>query len=125
MGTFSSKYISTGLFFIFILISGFWLSRSGKPINSLVLTIHKLIGLGAGIYLVVTVNRLRRVAALSGNDILVTVITGIVFLALVATGGLLSVDKSMPDFITKLHHFLPYLAMISTGGTLYILFGGI
>jgi len=48
------KVVGAGLFFLFIFLSGIWLSRSGKPLNGLILNIHKLISLAAGIFLIVT-----------------------------------------------------------------------
>jgi hypothetical protein len=118
------KLLYTGLFFLFILASGFWLSRSGRPINSAILTVHKLIGLAAGVYLIVTVTRLHQQIPLSGSQVLALGFTVAVFLALVATGGLLSTEKTWPGVVTILHHVLPYLAILSTGGTLYLLLSG-
>ena len=43
----NTKFIIAGLFFVFILLSGVWLSRTGRPLNVLILTIHKLISLAA------------------------------------------------------------------------------
>jgi hypothetical protein len=39
----------------------------------------------------------------------------------VATGGLLSTDKTMPAVILKLHQITPYLTVLSTAVTLYLL----
>lgn len=50
MGTTQSGVVGTGLLFLFIFLSGFWLSHSGKPYNTLIFTIHKLIGLAAGVF---------------------------------------------------------------------------
>jgi hypothetical protein len=47
MSTNQLRVVSAGLFFLFIFLSGFWLSRTGKPYSGIILTIHKLIGLAA------------------------------------------------------------------------------
>jgi hypothetical protein len=37
--------IATGLLFLITFISGAWLSRNGRPLNTAIFTIHKLISL--------------------------------------------------------------------------------
>ena len=83
--------IITGIFFLFILLSGFWLSRSGKPYNGLIFNIHKLIGLGAGIYLIRTVYLTHQAAPLGPTQWTAIVVTVLLFLFAVAAGGLLSI----------------------------------
>ena len=130
MSTTLSKIIGTGLFFIFIFASGFWLSRSGKPYSSLVFNVHKLIGLAAGIFLIVTVVKASHVAALRPVEITALVVTVLLFVGLVAAGGLLSVfdsgglanaSQALRAAIKAVHHVLPYLAVLSTAATLYLL----
>ena len=47
MNTTATKLIIAGLLFVFTLLSGVWVSHSGKPINTVIFTIHKLIALAA------------------------------------------------------------------------------
>ncbi len=49
------KFVYTAVFFVWMILSGFWVSRSGKPYNTLIFTIHKFIGLGLGAFLIKTV----------------------------------------------------------------------
>ncbi len=42
-----SNFITPGFLFLLTLGFGFWLNRSGKPYNSLLINLHKLIALGA------------------------------------------------------------------------------
>ena len=73
----NSQILYTGLFLLFILLSGLWVSRSGKPYNSLIFNIHKLIGLAAGIYLIRTVyltNQATSLKAAQWTSILITVL---------------------------------------------------
>jgi hypothetical protein len=121
MGTTKLRVIGTGLFFLFIFLSGFWLSRTGKPYSTIIFTIHKLIGLAAGVFLVMTVYRIHQVAPLSPVEITAIVVTVLFFAANVATGGLLSTDKTMPSVILRLHQITPYLTVLSTAVTLYLL----
>jgi len=117
------RIVNTGLFFLFIFLSGYWLSHSGKPLNVIILTIHKSIGLAAGVFLVLTVYRIHQVAPLSPIEITAIVVTVLFFAGNVATGGLLSTDKTMPAVILRLHQITPYLTVLSTAVTLYLLLG--
>jgi hypothetical protein len=116
-----SKTIITGLFFLLILLSGFWLSRSGKPYSTLILTAHKLIGLTAGITLVVSVYRYHQTAPLSPAAISALITTILIFVGLMATGGLLSAAKTIPLAVSTMHKIFPYLAIISTGVTFHLI----
>ena len=117
----SSKFLFAGLFFVFILLSGFWLSRTGKPINTAILTIHKLISLGAGIFLGITIYRIHQVTPLSPFEMAAVALTLLFFIAMVATGGMLSTAKPMPGFVLKVHQFMPYLVIISAFANMYLL----
>jgi hypothetical protein len=117
----NGKFINAGLFFLFIFLSGFWLSRTGKPYSTLIFTIHKLIGLAMGIFLILTVYRVHQAESLSALQISMTVVTVLFFIATVAAGGMLSIDKPMPLAVSFVHKLLPYLTVLSTGGALYLL----
>ena len=117
----SSKLISAGLFFLFIFLSGYWLSRTGKPYSTLVFTIHKLIGLAFGIFLIITVYRIHQTISLTPLQMVAIAITVLLFITTVAAGGMLSIDKPMPLFVSWIHKLLPFLTVISTGGTVYLL----
>jgi hypothetical protein len=130
MSTTLSKIIGAGLFFVFIFISGFWLSRSGKPYRSLIFNVHKLIGLAAGIFLIVTVVRSGQASPLRPAEGAALVVTVLLFVGLVVAGGLLSVfdsgglanaGQAVRNAIKAAHHVLPYLATLSTAATLYLL----
>ena len=130
MNTTLSKAITAGLFFLFIFLSGFWLSRSGKPYSAIIFNIHKLIGLAAGVFLIVTVCRAHRVTPLGPAQVAAIVVTVLIFVGLVAAGGLTSIDaagqlgnvgQSARAAILAAHRLLPYLAVLSTAATLYLL----
>lgn len=117
----NSKILITGAVFVLILASGFWLSRLGRPINTIVLTIHKLVSVVAVVYLVVNVYRINQVTPLTTLGIVATVVAILLFLVMIATGGLLSVEKEMPAFVHTIHQITPYLVILSTSATLYLL----
>ena len=113
--------IVAGLVFVVIFGSGYWLSRAGKPYNVIVLTVHKLISLAAVVLLVIFMIQANREAVLSAMELVASVVTGLFFLSLIATGGLLSMDKEMPSIVRKQHQIAPYLTLLSAAVTLYLL----
>ncbi len=115
------RFVSAGLFFLFIFLSGFWLRPFGKPYNTIIVTIHKLIGLAAGVFLVTTVYRVHQLSPLSPVEILAILVSVLLFAGNVATGSLLSTNKPMPAAISLTHKLTPYLIVLSTGVTLYLL----
>jgi len=123
MSTNQLRAVGAGLFFVVVFLSGFWMSRSGKPYNGLVLNVHKLIALAAVVILVMTLYRTNRVAPLGAPELLAGVMTGLFAVGLFATGALSSIDRSMPAVVATLHHIMPYLAVLSTAATIYLLSG--
>lgn len=116
----NNKFLLAGIFFVFIILSGLWLSRTGRPINVLLLTIHKLISVAAIIYLIVTIYRIHQATPLSPVEIAVSAVTLLFFIVLIATGGLLSTAKTIPAFVLKIHQAMPALTILSTAATLYL-----
>jgi len=124
------KILYTGVFFLFILISGFRVSRSGKPYPAGIFNIHKLIGLGAGVFLIRTVYLAQQAAPLSPTQwsaigltaffFIVTVVAG-GLLSVLAEGGLKNIGVSTQNAISLIHKFFPYVIIVATGGTLYLL----
>lgn len=120
MNPFQSKAIVTSFCFLLIILSGFWLSRSGKPYPVIAFTLHKLITLGTIIYLGVTLYQASRSMPLQGGQVAAIAFTAICLLAMLATGGLLSIDKVLPTIVHRLHQVLPYLTVASAGIALYL-----
>ena len=112
------------LFFLFIFLSGIWLSNSGKPFNGAILTVHKLISLAAVVFLIVTIYQINKTSRLSAIELIAAVVTGALFLGTIISGGLLSTGKTMPTAILRMHQIPPFLTALSTAVTLYLLLHG-
>jgi uncharacterized membrane protein YcgQ (UPF0703/DUF1980 family) len=106
--------------FLFIFLSGYFLSRSGKPFNVPVLTIHKLLSLAALIYLS------TRVVRVPLNSLKIGLVTaaGLFFVSAIISGGLLSTDKPMPAIVHRIHQIIPYLTVLSTFAVFLVVAGG-
>jgi hypothetical protein len=114
------RIVGTGLFFVFIFLSGFWLSRSGKPYNGITFTIHKLISVAEVVFLVITIYQINQTAALNAIELTVVVVTGLAFLVTIISGGLVSADILMPAAIW-MHRITPFLTVLSTAAILVLL----
>jgi hypothetical protein len=119
----TASAIVAGLFLLFIFLSGIWLSRAGRPLNVGISTLHKLISLAAGAYLLVTIYQRGQVSPLHTTEWIAIAITGLCFLGTVASGGFLSTDKPMPVAVLRLHQIGPVLAALSSAATLYLVLG--
>jgi hypothetical protein len=121
MSTIQLRVAGAGVSYLFIFLAGFWLSRSGAPYSVLTLTIHKLISLAAIILLGITAYQTNQAARLGAIELLVVVVAGLLFIGTIATGGMLSTEKTMPDIVHRLHRITLYLTVLFTAVSLYLL----
>jgi uncharacterized membrane protein YhiD involved in acid resistance len=119
----STRAVVAALFFLFMFLSGLWLSRSGRPLNTGISTVHKLVSLAAGVFLIVSIHQLNRADPLDAAQWVAIVVTGLLFVGDVATGGVLSFEKPRPTAVLRLHQVFPVLTAVSTGVMLYLLLG--
>jgi hypothetical protein len=112
----------TGLLFLLKLATGYWLSRSDKPYNVGISTIHKIVSLLTIASIALTVRALLQGIGLTGAQIAALVVTGLLFLTAIGTGGVLSTDRPAPTIVSLVHKVTPYLALASTAVTIYLVF---
>ncbi len=115
--------IVAGTFFLLIFLSGLWLSRRGRPLHAGIATIHKLISLGAGVFMGVTIHQLNQVAPLGATEWLAVAAAGLFTAGTVASGGALSFERPAPVAVLRVHQILPVLTTLSCGVVLYLLLG--
>lgn len=120
MNTGQLRVVGAVLFFVFIFLSGFRLSRSGKPYSVILLNVHKLISLAIVVFLVIAIYQINQTARLGATALAASVVTLVLFLGTMVSGGLLSTDKPMPTAIRTLHRITPYLTVLLTALTLYL-----
>ncbi len=123
MNTLQTRILSAGIFFLLIFLAGFRLARTGKPYSLFLFNAHKLIAVAALIYLVLSIIQLHRAAPLAAAQIAAASVMAVLFIAAIATGGLVSAMNPAPDFVKLLHKLLPYLTVLSTAVVLYLLAG--
>lgn len=122
MNPIQTKLITAGALFLGTLLSGIWLSSSGRPYNTGIFTIHKLIALAAVILIAVSVRNLYRANELrSVLELAAVVATGVLFLVLIVTGALLSLNITLSGLVLRVHQMAPLLALLSAALALFLL----
>jgi hypothetical protein len=116
----TTRAIIVSVLFLFIFASGYWLRRAGRPLNPGISAVHKLISLVAGITLLVTIYQRSRLVPLNATEWVAIVVAGLCFLALVATGGLLSSEEPRPVALLRVHQIVPFLTLLSSVATLFL-----
>ena len=114
------QFIGIGLFFILVFLSGYRLRQTGKPYGTITLTIHKIIGLVVIIFIFIIISKLSQAVRIGTVELIAYIVSGLIFLSTIITGGLMSLNKEMPSIILIMHRVLSYLTVISTVIVLYI-----
>lgn len=126
MEAISTNLIAAGILFLLTLISGVIVSHSGRPLSVGLVTVHKLIAMVGIVLTGMAVNQLYKTA--DGKlliELSVIVISGILFLALIATGALLTREEmQLPDLVLKIHQVAPLLALTASTAGIYLLVRG-
>jgi hypothetical protein len=126
MEAITTKLIVAGILFLLTLISGVIVSHSGRPLSVGLVTLHKLIAVGGIILVGMAVNQLYK--TIDGKLLVewgAIVISGILFLALIATGALLTREEmQLPEFVLKIHQVAPLLALVASSVSIYLLARG-
>jgi len=126
MDTITSKLIIAGILFLFTVISGAIVSRTDRPLSIGLVTVHKLIAVGTVVLIGIAVNQLYKTS--NGKlliELSVMVISAILFLALIATGALLTREEmQLPDMVLKIHQVVPLLALTFSTITVLLLLKG-
>lgn len=109
---FYSRFFIPGGLLLFTLVSGFWLSHTGRPLNGLLVTLHKLIALASVVTSGIQLARLMKIAS-PGLGTVFLVIAAVNVLALFATGALLSQVKPAAKIVLRIHQIAPVLLVVS------------
>ena len=116
-----AKYITIALLFLIHFILGYVLTRAGKPYNTASLTAHKLASLAALILIALVAWQMYNESGLDGLEVASVAITVILFVTTILTGGALSAVTQPLTIASAVHKIFPYLTVISTIVTIYLL----
>lgn len=114
------KLIITAAFFVFLFLTGFWTSKSGKPVNQIKMNIHKFIALGTAVFVGIAIFRLQPSGGWDTVQVIAVVTSAVLAVAAIVTGGLASLTRPLPA-VTVIHKIAPWLVLLATAGVLYLL----
>ena len=117
----SIKIIGTGLLFLFTIAAGVWLSNSGKPLNTLIFTTHKLIALSAVIFTAIVIYKLLKNVEIRNVILILIIAAGLSVLALFISGALLSLGKPVNNIILTIHRITSTLTVLIMAVIIYLL----
>ena len=103
------------------IVMGYLLSSSGQPYNQALFTVHKLMPLAAIVLLDITTIQVHRLAGLAPVDTALAVATNLFFVATIVTGGLVSLEASMPGVVRWTHRIGPWASVVGSGALLWSL----
>jgi len=121
MLTLNNKLITAGALLLISIITGIWLSHIGRPLNTMIFTIHKLIALAGAIFLVIALYNPFKTASDGPVIMILTALAALFLLTLFVTGGVLSSEKSLPGFVLLLHKISPAVMILALSGVIYLL----
>jgi hypothetical protein len=99
------------------------LSSLGRPLNSAIFAIHKLIAVGAIILLGLSLRNMLKAADVQVLSLIFLVIAGLLFLALVISGALMSFERPFPQIFLNIHKVVPLLALVAAMMSIYSMAG--
>ena len=116
----TSRVVYFVIAIVLTLISGTLLSFLGRPLNSLVFTIHKLSAVAAIILIGLSARNLIKIGDVHMLYLFVTALAGLLLLALVISGALLSFERPVPQLPLRIHQLLPVLALAASILSIYL-----
>jgi hypothetical protein len=109
---FTSRILLCGVLFLIILLAGWILHRIGRPYNQWVFNLHKIATVIWGILMVIVLVQINRLTH-PGIYILVSAgISAIALLALLFSGGMMSLDQMQETMLT-LHRISTIILLVS------------
>ncbi|MEW6516254.1 MAG: hypothetical protein AB1439_05030 [candidate division FCPU426 bacterium] len=102
------------------ILSGIWLSHSGRPLSTLIITLHKLLALGMAVLAVMAAAQWLRVGEKNLLTLLLLILAGLLVAIQFATGAFLSSGKPAFAAFRTIHQ----IATLLTVGTAVALLWG-
>ena len=110
------------LSFILMIISGIWMSKTGKPYHTAVFTVHKLSAVLMVIFTVILILDINKNRGITNFEWILFIFTGLFFLLSFITGALMSFEKPVKAIISITHKIMPYFILVAAILSVFILF---
>ncbi|PKO00157.1 MAG: hypothetical protein CVU42_05295 [Chloroflexi bacterium HGW-Chloroflexi-4] len=114
----TSKYILPLLLFLLTLAAGFWVSKAGKPYNTGIFTLHKLLALAVVVLTTIAISGFLKTTQATSLITILIILAGLSVVALFATGALMSIQKTDNNAWLLIHQIAPF---VLTGSTIAVI----
>lgn len=115
------SFLAPGAIFLLTVASGVWLSHSGKPYQTGIFTVHKLIALASVVWMVVQLARIVKWPEIQVLPVILLVLAGLSALALFFSGAMMSVGKLPQEIMLLVHQIAPDVLFISVATAIVLL----
>jgi len=109
------------ILFIGMIFSGVWLAKAGKPYDSTWFNIHKIVSLIAVVLAGIQAYSLYKASAHPQVVWVLMIITALLFLILLVSGGLMNTDTSVQQLLQLVHRISSGAAIILSVLVFYLL----
>jgi len=117
-----AKLIAGGIMLLLTLISGFFVTHAGRPLNTALFSLHKISALAATVLLVLLVWQFHQNGVpISDLTLVLILISELCFLALFVSGAFLSFEKEFPIIVLKIHQITPILSLLCSSAAIYVM----
>ncbi len=114
-------FAAPAIVFLATLASGLWLSHTGRPLNTAIFTVHKLIALAAVIATARPAYTALKTSGSAGVPALLLGAAGIGVVALFVTGALMSMNRSAYGVLRTVHNIAPATVIVGVTLAMYLL----
>ncbi len=118
----TSKFVLPIILFVLTVAAGFWVSKTGKPYNTSIFTLHKLLALAAVVLAAMVIAGLLKTVQTQIIVIVMLVLAVLSVIALFATGALMSIQKTVGSTWLLIHRVAPFIIAGSVGSVFIYLF---
>lgn len=115
------RIITAAVLFVLIIASGFWVTKLGRPLHTGPMAVHKLAAIACLVFMIIIIRSMAKGAALDPLTVAFIVLTFAFFAVMIATGGMLSFEKTWPGFIKLTHKIVPYLTLAASAVTVLLM----
>lgn len=115
------KIIICGILLVLLVVSGIFLTRTGKPYHVLVFAIHKMLTVALGVLLFMLILPVIRLDVFPLVHLVIAGILALGLIGLIVSGGMMSLDK-FHGVMLWIHRFSVAVCLLCFSDLMIVLF---
>jgi hypothetical protein len=116
-----SNFAISGALFLGMTLFGIWLGMAGKPYNTAIFTVHKLLALAFVVLTIIKLIPYIKEAPINGLLLFLLIVTVLSLIGLFASGAAMSIIKESKPLLLWLHRILPASTLAALFGILELI----